>query len=78
VKSLNKQVEIINNIPDCSDCGFEEVRGGMKSDADGHGFQILPDQETVGSTEEEDSGEGEVNEENDEQTPSHNEAFSCP
>jgi hypothetical protein len=36
----------------------------------------LPDQKIVVSTEEEDSGEGEGKEENDEQTPSYNEAFS--
>jgi hypothetical protein len=51
----------------------------MKTDADDHDFHIWTDQEIVSRTEEEDNSEGEEEkEENDEQTPSHSDAFNCP
>jgi hypothetical protein len=54
----------------------------MKSDANDHGFQILTDQEIVGSTEEEHNSEEEETEEdkeeNNEERPSHSEAFNFP
>jgi hypothetical protein len=69
--SETKLLEIINNIPGSSDCEFEEVKEGMKNDADDHGFQILTDKEIVDSIQEEDKREGEEDKrENDEQTPS--------
>jgi hypothetical protein len=52
-------LEIINNIPGCSDCGFEEATEWMKIDADDHGFQILTNQKIVDSIQEEDNSEGE-------------------
>jgi hypothetical protein len=76
--SGNELHEINNNIPGCSDCGFEEVTKWTKSDADEHGFQILTDQKIIDNIREEDNSEGEEDkEENYEQIPSHSEAFNC-
>jgi hypothetical protein len=47
-------ITIINTIPGCSNCGFEEVTEWTKSDADDHSFQTLTVQEITDSVQGED------------------------